>query len=70
MGSFNGDIIPRVPRAHHTHTRIACKHTLQAFCRFRCTIRDDDLACVLAITDAHPTAMMERDPGGATDRID
>src|SRR3990172_12217173 len=63
-------LVTRVHVAHNAHAGISGEHTLDASSGFRRAICHDDLTSVLTETDAYAAAMMERDPGGAANRID
>ena len=70
FGSCNGLLITGIRMTDHAQARVGGEDALQPPGGSRCAIGDDDLAGVLAVTDADPAAVMERDPGGAADGVD
>src|SRR4030042_1214193 len=69
-GGLDGNFITCICVADNTHTRVGIENPPEAPGCLACAISHDYLTGMLAVTNPNTATMMERNPGGTTDRID
>jgi len=67
---LDGPFVARIHMAHHAHARVRGEDALQLAARQVRAIGDHDHARVLAVADAHATAMVDAHPRGTRGRVD